>query len=166
VTLSGETANILVGGQMPVPIASNNGNVTIEWKDFGIKLDINPEVNSMGLINSKIKAEVSALDWANAVSVGTGMKVPSLTMRKAEAVVALSTGQTMAIGGLYSSRDTQAISKLPVLGNIPVLGALFTSKSFSKDETELIVLVTPTIVVAENLIPQQVTPELNKEVKK
>jgi len=165
VTLSGETANILVGGQIPVPVSNNNGSIAIEWKDFGIKLEIQPEVNSDGLINSKVKAEVSALDWANAIAVGTNMKIPSLTMRKAEAVVALKSGQTMAIGGMYASTDSKSVMKVPLLGNLPVIGALFTSKSFSKDETELIILITPTIVNLDGDMLQDVTLELKKEVE-
>jgi pilus assembly protein CpaC len=165
VTLSGETANILVGGQIPVPVSNNNGSIVIEWKDFGIKLDIQPEVNSDGLINSKVKAEVSALDWANAVAVGTNMKIPSLTVRKAEAVVALKSGQTMAIGGMYASSEAKSVTKVPLLGKLPVIGALFTSKSFAKDETELIILVTPTIVDLDGDMLKQLTPELKKEVE-
>lgn len=148
VTVSGENANILVGGSIPIPVSNANGQVTVEWKEYGIKLDITPEVNSEGVINSKIKAEVSSLDWSSPhqVTLGANLKIPPLNMRKAETDIALSSGQTMAIGGLYSNQETKNVVKLPILGDLPILGALFTSKSFEKDETELIILVTPTVV--------------------
>ncbi|VBB08443.1 bacterial general secretion pathway protein d signature [Lucifera butyrica] len=148
VTVSGEKANILVGGQIPIPVSSSNGTITVEWKEYGIKLDIDPEVNSDRIINSTVKAEVSSLDWSSEhqVVIGSNLKIPPLTTRKAETSIALASGQTMAIGGLYASTETKSVTKLPLLGDLPVLGALFTSKSFEKDETELIILVTPTIV--------------------
>jgi len=162
ITLSGEKASILVGGQIPVPISNQNGSVMIEWKDYGIKLDISPEVNGEGLINSKIKAEVSSLDWTSEHQIGIGynLKIPPLTMRKAETAIALSSGQTMAIGGLISSETSKDVYKVPFLANLPVLGKLFTSTSFSRGETELIILVTPTIID-----PQEYAPQTTQEMK-
>lgn len=157
VTLSGENGIILVGGSIPIPVSNLNGSIAVDWKEYGIKLDVTPEVNSEGLINGKIKAEVSALDWSSnhQVILGANLKIPPLTIRKAETVIALSSGQTMAIGGLYSNVESKNINKLPLLGDLPVLGALFTSKSFSNDETELIILITPTIIEAADYMPNK-----------
>lgn len=156
ITLSGDKANIMIGGQIPVPISNQNGQLTIEWKDYGIKLDIAPEVNAEGLINSKLKAEVSSLDWdsPHRIQLTSTMFIPPLKINKAETAIALLSGQTMAIGGLYSKVESKGVSKLPFLGDLPVLGTLFTSKTFGKDETELIILVTPTIVNPDEYLPQ------------
>lgn len=155
VTLSGEKANILVGGQIPIPVSNQNGQISIEWKDYGIKLDISPEASLDGVISSKIKAEVSSLDWnsPNKIQLGANMIIPPLKMRKAESSIALGSGQTMAIGGLIANEISRDVSKLPLLGDLPVLGQLFRSTSFTKGETELIILVTPTILDANSLIP-------------
>lgn len=162
VTVSGESANILVGGEIPIPVSNQNGSITVEWKEYGIKLNIEPEVNGDGLINGKIKAEVSALDWSSThqVVLGDNLKIPPLTVRKAESVIALSSGQTIAIGGLYASTESRSVTKLPLLGDLPVLGSLFTSKSFARDETELIILLTPTI-----LDPKDYVPQLSEDIK-
>ena len=156
VTVSGESASILVGGEIPIPVSNQNGTITVEWKEYGIKLHIAPEVNADGLINSKIQAEVSSLDWSSnrQVIIGSNLKIPPLTMRKAESVIALASGQTMAIGGLYASTESKAVTKLPLLGDLPVLGSLFTSKSFVKDKTELVILLTPTILEPKDYVPQ------------
>lgn len=171
VTLSGEKASILVGGQIPVPVSNQNGQISIEWKDYGIRLEISPEATLDGVISSKIKAEVSSLDWnsPNKIQLGPNMVIPPIKMRKAEANIALGSGQTMAIGGLIANEVSKNITKLPLLGDLPVLGQLFRSTSFSKGETELIILVTPTILDANSLMPpistelkDVMTPEKDK----
>jgi len=156
ITLSGEKANILVGGQIPVPVGLDNGKIAIEWKDYGIKLDIAPEVNAEGLINSKVKAEVSSLDWNSTkkIELYGELKIPPLKMRRAETAIALSSGQTMAIGGLIAHEAAEDLVKVPLLADIPVLGNLFKSKSFNRNETELIILITPTIVNPAEYVPQ------------
>ncbi|MDR3562942.1 MAG: pilus assembly protein N-terminal domain-containing protein [Negativicutes bacterium] len=166
ITLSGEKANIVVGGEIPIPVAMVNGMVSVEWKEFGIKLNIEPEVNNEGLINSKIKAEVSDVDWSSDHKIGlsANFQIPPINKRSAEAAVALSSGQTMAIGGLISSTTTQAITKFPILADLPVLGKLFTSKEFSRDETELIILITPTIIDPKEYVPGM-TNEMKDTVK-
>ena len=148
VTLSGEKANIMVGGQIPVPVSVQGNQIGIEWKDYGIKLDIIPEADSSGLITSKVKAEVSSLDWnsTHKIQIGSNMYIPPMKMRKAETVIALTMGQTMAIGGLISNEMIEDVQKVPLLSDIPILGNLFKSKSFNKNETELIILITPSIV--------------------
>lgn len=163
VTLSGEKANILVGGQIPVPVSNMAGQVSIEWKDYGIKLEISPEASLDGIITSKVKAEVSAMEWNNPttkIKLGSNIEIPSIRMRKAETAIALASGQTMAIGGLIAHDITRDVIKLPFLGDLPVLGQLFRSTSFIKGETELIILVTPTIVD-----PQALVPPMSQELK-
>ncbi len=155
VTLSGDKANILVGGQIPVPVSNQNGQISIEWKDYGIKLDILPEASLDGVITSKLKAEVSSMEWnsVNKIELGTNMKIPPIRMRKAESSIALASGQTMAIGGLIANDITRDVTKIPLLGDLPVIGQLFRSTSFVKGETELLILVTPTIVDSQALVP-------------
>ncbi|MEM5770228.1 MAG: hypothetical protein AAGU32_18345, partial [Bacillota bacterium] len=162
VAISGEKADIMVGGQIPIPVGLDNGRISIEWKDYGIKLEINPEVNAQGLIYSKFKAEVSALDWnsTHRIELGQGMKIPPLTVRKSESTIALVSGQTMAIGGLIASTTAQDVYKVPLLGDLPILGKLFQSKSFTKGETELIILITPTIVD-----PKEYVPDMSQELQ-
>lgn len=162
ITLSGDKANILVGGQLPVPVSWNNGQLTVEWKDYGIKLEIEPEVNGEKLINSKIKAEVSSIDWNSTrkIAISQSLSIPPIKMRKAEAALALSSGQTMAIGGLIASEMTQDVYKVPLIGDLPIIGGLFKSTSFNRSETELLILITPTIVEPELYVPGQ-----SKEMK-
>lgn len=166
ITLSGDKANIMVGGEIPVPVGLDNGKITIEWKEYGIKLDVAPEVNAEGLISSKVKAEVSTLDWndEHRIEIAGSLKIPPIKTRKAETAIALSSGQTMAIGGLISAEIAKDVTRLPLLSNIPVLGKLFTSKSFNRGETELIILITPTIVNPAEYVPAA-TGEMNGFIK-
>ncbi len=155
VTLSGDKANILVGGQIPIPVSNQNGSVSIEWKDYGVKLAITPEASMDGLITSKIKAEVSAIEWdsTHRIPISPSLTIPPIRMRLAETSIALASGQTMAIGGLISKDITRDVTKIPFLGDLPIIGQLFRSTSFTKGETELIILVTPTIVDPQVLVP-------------
>lgn len=156
VTLSGEKANILVGGQIPVPTSSNNGNVSVEWKDYGIRLEVLPEVSQEGLIKSKITAEVSTLDYSSSLrlNIGSNLVIPPLKTRRAESTVGVFSGETMAIGGLLSSEESKNVTKVPLLSDIPVLGHLFQSTSFSRGETEIVILITATIVQDAGLKPE------------
>jgi pilus assembly protein CpaC len=162
VTLSGDKASILVGGQIPIPVSNLNGAVSIEWKDYGVKLEITPEASLDGTITSKIKAEVSAIEWdsTHRIPISPSLTIPPIRMRKAETAIALTSGQTMAIGGLISNDITRDVTKIPFLGDLPVIGQLFRSTSFNKGETELVILVTPTIVD-----PQALVPPLSKDVR-
>lgn len=148
ITLSGDKADIAIGGQIPVPVGLDNGRVTIEWKDYGIRLKIAPEVTASGLITSRVVAEVSTLDWndEHQIELGAGMRIPPINMRKTETMVALPSGHTMAIGDLIAREVIKNVNKLPLLGDLPILGPLFRSKSFSTGETELLILITPMIV--------------------
>jgi pilus assembly protein CpaC len=162
ITLSGDKANIMVGGEMPIPVSMQNGTVGIEFKEYGIKLEIGPELSSANLIHSKIKAEVSSLDWnsSHKIQLGLGMSIPPLKVRKAETSIALASGQTMAIGGLISSETTRDVYQVPLLADLPILGALFKSTSFNRNETELLILITPTVVD-----PASYQPELKPDMK-
>jgi len=166
ITLSGDKANIMVGGQIPIPISNQNGQISIEWKDYGIKLDIAPEVNAEMLINSKIKAEVSSLDWnsTHKIELGSNLKIPPIKMNKAETAIALMSGQTMAIGGLLSNQTNSDVTKVPFLADLPMLGKLFTSTAYTRGETELIILITPTIVDPVEYLPS-VTTEMKDFLK-
>ncbi len=155
VTLSGDKASILVGGQIPIPVSNQNGAITIEWKDYGVKLAITPEASLDGIITSKIKAEVSSIEWESThrIPISSSLDIPPIRMRQAETSIALESGQTMAIGGLISNDITRDVTKIPWLGDLPVIGQLFRSTRFTKGETELIILVTPTIVDLQSLVP-------------
>ena len=143
-TLSGEKAKILIGGSIPIP-TNQDGSISIEWKEYGVKLDIEPVVDQMDKITSKVHAEVSSLDYSHGVTQN-GFSIPALSTREAEAVIHVSNGMSMIIGGLLNSEDTKMVSKIPLLGNIPILGEFFKHTSRSRDKRELIIIITPLLV--------------------
>lgn len=149
ITLSGKTANFLAGGEIPIPIPQSTGaggtTITIEYKPFGVGLNFTPTVLSNKKINMQVAPEVSELDFSNAITAG-GFVVPAITTRRVSTVIELADGQSFAIAGLLKEDIRESVSKFPVLGDIPVLGALFRSSSFKKNETELIVIVTAHLV--------------------
>ncbi len=146
---SGETASFLVGGEFPIPIAQQNNEVTIEFKQYGVSLAFVPTVLSAGRINMKVRPEVSQLTNVGAVSLGVGnsaIQVPALTVRRAETTVELASGQSFAIAGLLQDATSHTGNALPGIGEVPILGALFRSDSFQRNETELVIVITPYIV--------------------
>jgi pilus assembly protein CpaC len=149
VTLSGDTANFLAGGEFPYPEPQANSGggfiIATKFKPFGISLGFTPTVLAEGQINLKIEPEVSDLDPNTIVSVG-GTAVPALTVRRASTTVELRDGQSFAIAGLLQSNHTKNLNQLPLLGEIPVLGALFRSASYAKQESDLVIIVTPRLV--------------------
>jgi pilus assembly protein CpaC len=145
VALSGDTASFLAGGEYPVPVPGALGQVTIDYKRYGVGLAFTPTVLGGGLINLKIEPEVSQLDISHPVTVA-GISVPPLIVRRAATTVELRDGQTFVIGGLLQSNGQNAIEQLPWLGDVPVLGALFRSTSYQKNETDLAIIVTPRLV--------------------
>ncbi len=145
ITLSGENAEFLAGGEIPVPVPSDWGEVTIEWKKYGVVLQFTPRVLSNGKISMSVFPEVSELDYEHSVEFW-GFVIPALTKRQASTTIELDDGQSFAIAGLLNERVTENVSKLPVLGDIPVLGALFRSTEFQRHETELVIIVTPHLV--------------------
>ncbi len=156
VTISGQQASFLAGGQIPVPVPQpgNGGStITIEYHDYGVHLNFTPYVLGNGKIRLKVSPEVSDLDPATSVSVG-GTTVPGFTDRKLDTSVELGDGQSFALAGLLNNKVVSNRSAIPLLGDIPILGQLFSSTSFRRNETELIVVVTPRLVEAMN--PDQV----------
>ncbi len=151
--LSGETANFLAGGEIPIPIAQALGAVSIEFKSYGVNLAFTPTVMSDGRISLRVKPEVSDLDYQNAVTF-QGTTVPGISTRRAETTVELGSGQSFVIGGLLKATNANTMQKTPGVGDIPVLGALFRSNGFRRGETELMIVVTPYLVnpVAANQI--------------
>lgn len=147
--LSGESAQFLAGGEFPVPVPQDDGAVTVEYKPFGVSLEFTPTVVARDRINLKVKPEVSQLSSTSAINVG-GSFIQSLLTRRAETTVELASGQSFAIGGLLNNDGDNNISKTPFLGEIPILGALFRSASFQRNESELIIIVTPYLVKPSN----------------
>ena len=143
-TLSGEKAKILIGGSIPIPV-NNDGKVSIEWKEYGVKLNIEPVADQMDKITSKVHAEVSRLDYANGL-VQNGFSIPALATREAEAVIHVSNGMSMVIGGLLNSEDGKTVTKIPLLGNIPIIGEFFKHTSRTRDKRELIIIITPHLI--------------------
>ena len=143
-TMSGNEAQILVGGEIPVP-TSKDGEISVTWKEYGIKLRILPTADTEGKITTSIEAEVSSIDPGNSVPTTAGL-IPALTSRKVTTVVNIKDGNTMAIGGLLDNIDSKTIKKIPILGDIPVLGQFFKHTASSKKRRELIILITPTVV--------------------
>ena len=150
-TLSGEKARILIGGSIPIP-TNNDGSISIEWKEYGVKLDIEPVADQMDKITSKVHAEVSRLDYANGITQN-GFHIPALATREAEAVIHVSNGMSMIIGGLLNSEDGKSVSKIPLLGNIPIIGEFFKHTSRTRDKRELIIIITPHLIGEETQWP-------------
>jgi pilus assembly protein CpaC len=146
VALSGDTANFLAGGEYPIPVPGAFGQISVDYKRYGVSLAFTPTVLSKGLINLKIEPEVSQLDPSNSVAVGNNVTVPALTVRRASSTIELRDGQSFVLAGLLANNSQTDQQQLPWLGDVPVLGALFSSKSYQKKETDLIIVVTPRIV--------------------
>jgi pilus assembly protein CpaC len=145
---NGKEASFLAGGEFPYPVVqpSSGGNsVTIQFKEFGVRLSFTPTVLNGDLINLKVKPEVSSLDFTNGITL-SGFQVPALTTRRTETELELEDGQTFAIAGLLNNTVNSTMSKVPGIGDIPVLGYLFKSRAYQKDQTELVVMITPSIV--------------------
>jgi pilus assembly protein CpaC len=145
IALSGDTASFLAGGEFPIPIASNYNTITVEWKRFGVGLAFTPTVLHNGVINLKIEPEVSQLDPNNIIQLG-GLKIPSLTVRRANTTVELRDGQSFVIAGLLQTVTTHDANQFPWIAEVPVLGALFRSAAYQKQETDLAIIVTPHLV--------------------
>jgi pilus assembly protein CpaC len=159
VTLSGQEARFLAGGEFPVPVPQQFNVITIEFKQFGVGLSFTPTILSNDKISMRVAPEVSDLDFSTAVQLG-GFVVPGLTVRRASTVIELADGQSFAIAGLLRETVREDISKFPVLGDIPILGALFRSTSFQKNETDLIIIVTPHLVKPLDMTKQTLPTDL------
>ncbi|MCF8473055.1 MAG: type II and III secretion system protein family protein [Emcibacter sp.] len=148
-TLSGEPANFLAGGEYPVPTLNKDGQVIIEFREFGVSLAFLPVVLDSGRINMNIKPEVSQLSSNGAITL-QGFNIPALSTRRVETTVELGSGQSFAIAGLLQNSVTHDLEKFPWLGDVPILGTLFRSSKFRRQETELVIIVTPYIVRPHN----------------
>jgi pilus assembly protein CpaC len=172
IATNGKEASFLAGGEYPYPVVQPGGtgnSVTILFKEFGIRLSFTPTVLGGDLINLKVKPEVSALDFTNAITL-EGFRIPALSTRRTETEVELRDGQTFAIAGLLNNTVTDTMRKIPGIGDIPVLGWLFKSKAMQKNQTELVVMITPSIIrrgqmgVSEGL-PSTIEPFLGAPSK-
>ena len=170
--LSGEKASFLVGGEVPIPVAQTTAGgvgttVTIQWKEYGVKLNFLPTVVDTNLINLKINPEVSSLDYTNAVLLG-GYAIPAMHTRKAETVLELNSGQSIVLGGLISEEMIKNISRVPILGSIPILGTFFSRRETTKSQNELMIIVSPRIITsveAEEIppLPWEGTKKVTKD---
>ena len=145
IAMSGQTASFLAGGEFPFPVAGSLGQVSVEFKKFGVGLNFTPVVLGNGVINLKIEPEVSQIDTTNSVQTAAG-PVPSLVVRRASTQIELRDGQSFAVAGLLQSTSSDNTRQLPWLGDVPVIGSLFKSTAFEKRETELAIIVTPHLV--------------------
>ncbi|MEA3010902.1 MAG: pilus assembly protein CpaC [Sphingomonadales bacterium] len=143
--LSGETASFLAGGEFPIPSSSGLNGTSVEFKQYGVSLAFTPTVLSDGRISMRVRPEVSELSDAGAIQLN-GFSVPGLTTRRAETTVELGSGQSFMIGGLLRNTSGNNTDKAPLIGSLPIIGALFRSNSFKRNETELVIVVTPYLV--------------------
>ncbi|MDT7541626.1 MAG: pilus assembly protein CpaC [Acidobacteriota bacterium] len=152
IAMDGQEASFLAGGEFPVPIVQSGGekaSVSIVWKEYGVRLNFKPTIIDEDHIRLELEPEVSTIDFANGVKF-EGFLIPALKTRRAKTGVELRDGQSFALAGLLDNNETNTFSKVPGIGDIPVLGNLFKSKSFSKDETELMFFVTAQVVKPVN----------------
>jgi pilus assembly protein CpaC len=143
--LSGEKASFLAGGEVPIPVAENDGKVTVQYKEYGVRLNFTPVVLDNGLINLKLEPEVSQIDPNTVFRTGL-IELPAFITRRASTTIEVRDGQSFAMAGLLQSVHTKSQDQLPWLGQLPVLGALFRSSSFQEEETDLVIIVTPHLV--------------------
>lgn len=158
-TQTGQEAHFLAGGEFPIPVPQNNGQTTIEYREFGVGLQFLPVILSSDAINLKVDVSVSDLGQEAAIALGLGagvaqqISVPSLTKRRASSTVELAHGETIAIAGMVNESLRESVQKFPGLGDLPVLGRLFRSEEFLKDQTEVVIFVTPRL--ARPIEPEQ-----------
>jgi pilus assembly protein CpaC len=158
----GEEASFLAGGEFPYPsIQGQAGGVSVEFREFGVRLNFTPTITNSGAIRLEVAPEVSSLDFGAGLQL-QGFTIPALLTRRAETIVELQEGQTFAIAGLVDSQLQRSVQKIPLLGDIPILGALFQTRESRDSQTELLVLVTPQLVYASDMAPDVPTGELSE----
>lgn len=157
VALSGDTASFLAGGEFPIPVASKDNEITIEFKKFGVSLDFTPTVLGEGLVNLRVRPEVSSIDRANGIRTES-IEIPGISVRRADTTVELHDGQAFAVAGLLQNNYSNDVRQTPWLGNVPVLGSLFSSKRFQRNESELVIIITPRLVQPAPHPDQLATP--------
>jgi len=163
-TESGKEASFLAGGEFPFPVlqgttGSGFAGITIQFKEFGVRLNFTPTLTADGMIHLKVKPEVSSLDFTNALTI-QGFLIPALTTNRVESEMQLRDGQSFAIAGLLDNRVTEQYDKIPWIGDVPILGNLFKSRSVTKSKNELLIVVTPRIVHPSDSAPP--TPAMPK----
>jgi pilus assembly protein CpaC len=165
ICVDGKEASFLAGGEIPVPVAQTSSGggttVTIEWREFGTRLNFMPTIVDSNLIHLRVEPEVSILDYTNAVLIG-GYVVPSLRTRRAETEVELRENESFVIGGLQTQSERKIEDKVPIIGDIPLLGYLFRSVSNQMETSELMIVVSPQIVrpIKTNEVPEFPCKEL------
>lgn len=166
--VTGQTAKFLAGGEIPIPIPQGNDVVTVQYKPFGVSLGFTPTLIGRNRIALHVQPEVSALSDSGAVVGANGFSLPSFVVRRADTTVEVASGQTFAIAGLFQQRTERNVEKFPVLGDVPVLGPLFQSQRFQRQETELVILITPYLVepVRDSLATPQDRPAKRAKRKK
>jgi pilus assembly protein CpaC len=157
ITMSGKEASFLAGGEFPFPVLQGTGTgasaaITIQFKEFGIRLNFTPTLGTDGIIHLKVKPEVSSLDFSNGLII-QGFSIPALATNRVESEMDLRDGQSFAIAGLLDNRVTEQLEKIPGIGDIPILGKLFQSRSVTKSKNELLIVVTPRIVQPLDAVP-------------
>ena len=145
VCLNGQTAKFLAGGEIPVPVPSGLGTTSIEWKEFGVGLKFTPSIVSGDNISLQVNPEVSDLDYTNAITLN-GYQIPAINTRRASTTIELKNGQSFAVAGMLKEQGRSSMSKYPWLGDIPVLGNLFKSSTYQKDQSELVIIITAHLV--------------------
>jgi len=140
----GKPAKLLIGGELPIPVLTPLG-ISVIFKEFGVRLEFKATAEAGDLLTLDLKTEVSSLDFSRAI-VAAGFNIPSLRSRRVETVVSMRPGEFLVIGGLIQREESQSIQKVPLLGDIPILGALFRSVRFQRGETELVIFVSPSVV--------------------
>lgn len=175
IATNGKEATFLAGGEFPVPIAqggSNAGSITVQFREFGIRLSFLPQITAHNTIRLHVKPEVSTIDPANGITV-SGFRIPALSTRRVETDVELAEGQSFVIAGMLDDRLVQELSRIPGLANIPILGQLFRSRSQTKAKTELMIVVTPEAGIPlsagapiQQMLPQMPMPFLGPERKR
>ena len=161
---SGKEASFLAGGEFPIPVLQGNGanmGITVQFKEFGIRLNFTPTVLDGDRVHLKVRPEVSTLDFNNAV-VLQGFRIPALSTRRTETELELRNGQTFAIAGLLNNSLNSTLQKIPGIGDIPILGQLFRSKAAQKDRTELVVMITPEILRSDSPGAAPILPKLSE----
>ncbi|SFE57969.1 pilus assembly protein CpaC [Sulfitobacter brevis] len=169
VALSGQEAKFLAGGEYPVPVAQSSDQISVEFKPFGVELSFIPRVVDKDIINLELKAAVSAIDPSNSIALGNGVEISAFTRRETSTTVEMRDGESFAIAGLLTDEFTDNSSQLPWIGDVPILGALFRSAAYSRNQTELVIiitahLVTPTRGDALALPTDRIKPPTEKDL--
>ncbi|HUO12225.1 MAG TPA: type II and III secretion system protein family protein [Caulobacteraceae bacterium] len=157
IAMSGQQASFLAGGEFPFPIPNGTNGVTIEFRQYGVKLDVTPTVEDNGQIELKVAPEVSELDPKDGLNI-QGFQVPAISIRRAATQIELGDGQSFAIAGLFQRDYSSTINQIPGASNVPVLGALFRSSDWQRNETELVIIVTPHLTAAANSVKDLPNP--------